>query len=262
MIILIVLLVAFLVFFFIVKPMILKPDTCVLFVGGLGSGKSLISVKKSIQLLRRQRRKARFYNFFHKRRPRPLPLLYSTIPVRISRKEYSVPLDDLTPVLAKKVVPRSVVFFDEVSLWLDQMTLKPKNAMQIEEFCTLFRHYSKGGFIVLNTQNTSKVNFHIRYCLNRAYHLAEFRKFLCFYWVKCRDLSLIDDEKSVNIGSLTDSYKTLFGILPFRRIYDTYCYSDRVADTPLQPSAPSKTLKTNHIARAPSVDVPPVINND
>lgn len=250
------------IIFLIIRPMFLKPDTCVLFVGGLGSGKSLISVKKSLQLLRRQRFRVRWYNRFHKNTPRPKPLLYSTIPVRISRKEYSVPLDDLTPVLAKKVVPRSVVFFDEVSLWLDQMTLKPKNAMQIEEFCTLFRHYSKGGFIVLNTQNTSKVNFHIRYCLNRAYHLAEFRKFLFFYWVKCRDLSLIDDEKSVNIGSLTDSYKTLFGLIPFRRIYDTYCYSERVSDTPIQDVPEYSTLKTNHIARAPGVDVKPIIKDD
>ena len=215
MILIILLLVILFVVFFIIRPMFLKPDTCVLFVGGLGSGKSLISVKKSLQLLRRQRFRVRWYNRFHPKNPRPKPLLYSTIPVRISRKEYSVPLDDLTPVLAKKVVPRSVVFFDEVSLWLDQMTLKPKNAEQIEEFCTLFRHYSKGGFIVLNTQNTSKVNFRVRYCLNRAYHLAEFRKIWHFYWVKCRDLSLIDDEKSINVGSLTDSYKTLFGFIPF-----------------------------------------------
>lgn len=251
-----------LLWFFIVKPMRIKHDTCVLYVGGLGSGKTRISVSKAKSLTRRQRRKVRFHNFFHPKDKWQKPLLYSNIPIRLSAREYSVVIDDLTPVLATRVVPRSVVFFDEVSLWLDQMTVKPKNAQQIEEFCTLFRHYTQGGFLVLNTQNTAKVNFHIRYCLNRAYHLAEFRKFLCFYWVKCRDLSLIDDEKSVNIGSLTDSYKTLFGIFPFRKDYDSYCYSDRVSDTPLQSEKKFTCLKTNHIARAPSVDVEPILREE
>jgi len=256
---LLILIIFAIIIFFIVKPMILKPDTAVLFVGGLGSGKSLISVKKSLQLLRRNRSRVKWYNRFHKIK-RPRPLLYSTIPIRISRKEYSIPLDDLTPVLASKVVPRSVVFFDEVSLWLDQMTIKPANAQSIEEFCTLFRHYSQGGYIVMNTQNTSKVNFRIRYCLNRAYHLAEFHKFWHIYWVKCRDLSLIDDEKSVNLGSLTDSYKTLFGWIPFRRCYDTYCYSGRVSSTPVQPDTPFFKLKSNRIARAPKEVISPVLD--
>lgn len=161
------LLVIVLVVVFFIKPLILKPDTAVLFVGGLGTGKSLVSVKKALQLLQRNRFRVWFHNLFHKDK-RPRPILYSTIPVRVSRREYSTPIDDLTPVLAKSIIPRSVVFFDEVSLWLDQMTIKPANGQQIAEFCTLFRHYSKGGFLVLNTQNTAKVNYNIRYCLNRT----------------------------------------------------------------------------------------------
>lgn len=253
---------AIILVFIFIRPMFQKPDTCVLYVGGLGSGKSLISCKMAIKLLRRNRLRVRLHNLFHPRHKLPRPLLYSTIPVRVSRREWSIPLDDLTPVLAFKLVPKSVLFMDEVSLWLDQMTIKPKNAMQIEEFCTLFRHYTKGGYLVLNTQNTSKVNFHIRYCLNRAYHLAEFRKIWRFYWVKIRDLSLIDDEKSVNLGSLTDNYRTLFGFIPFRRLYDTYCYSERVSVTPIQPSSPFLSLKTNHIQRAPREDIPPIVKDD
>ncbi len=262
MVVFIILVVLAILFFIIFRPMFQKPDTCVLYVGGLGTGKSIVSVGMGKKLLRRNRFRVWLYNLFHRRNPRPRPLLYSNIPIRISRKEWSVVLDDLTPVLAYKVIPRSVVFFDEVSLWLDQMTVKPKNAESIEEFFTLFRHYTKGGYLVLNTQNTSKVNFHIRYCLNRAYHLAEFRKFWHFYKVKCRDLSLIDDEKSVNLGSLTDNYRTLFGFIPFRRVYDTYCYSERVSQTPLQSSHPFQSLKTNHIQRAPKEVIEPVIKND
>ena len=257
----IVALVVLFVLYLILRPYLMKHDTAILFVGGLGSGKSLISVKTALRLLRKQRFKCKWYNRFH-RHKRPRPLLYSTIPIRISRKEYSIPLSDLTPVLASKVVPRSVVFFDEVSLWLDQMTIKPHNAESIEEFCTLFRHYSLGGYIIMNTQNTAKVNFHIRYCLNRAYHLAEFRKFWRFYWVKIRDISLIDDEKSVNTGSLTENYRTLFGFLGFRKLYDTYCYSNRVSSTPLQPVVPFKRLKTNHFAKAPKTTVPPVVTTE
>lgn len=251
--------IALVILYFILKPYVMRTDTAILFVGGLGSGKSLISVKKSLQLLRKNRLKVKFYNLFHKVK-RPRPLLYSTIPVRISKNEFSTPLDDLTPVLAKKVIPRSVVFLDEVSLWLSQMEIKPKNAESISEFCTLFRHYSLGGYIVMNTQNTSKVNYNIRYSLNRAYHLAEFRRLWRFYWVKIRDLSLIDDEKSVNMTTLTESYRNLFGFIPFRKMYDTYCYSDRVSSTPVQEISPYNRMKVNHIARAPKETVSPILN--
>ena len=114
-----------LLLFFVLRPMFQKVDTCVLYVGGLGSGKSLTSCKMALKLLRRNRFRARINNLIHPLNKQPRPLLYSTIPVRISRREWSIPLSDLTPVLAFKIVPRSVVFMDEVSLWLDQMTINP-----------------------------------------------------------------------------------------------------------------------------------------
>lgn len=256
----IVILVILLTVIIIVKPYVEKHDTCILYVGGLGSGKSLISVGQAKRLLHVNRTKVKIHNLLHPKDKQPIPLLYSTIPVR-DGKGFSIPLNDLTPVLATKIVPRSVVFFDEVSLWLDQMTIKPANGASIAEFCTLFRHYTHGGYIVMNTQNTAKVNYNIRYCLNRGYHLAEFKKLWHVYWVKIRDLSLIDDEKSVNTGSLTENYRTKIGIIPFRKVYDTYCYSERVSPTPYQSTDSFQGYKVYHIARAPTQTVQPIVDD-
>ena len=230
---------------------IIKPDTCTVFTGGLGSGKSLVSVQIAKQLLRKNRRKVFFYNLFHRKEKRPRPLLYSTIPVRISKKEWSQPITDTVPILQQKIVLRSVVFFDEVSLYIDQMRTKFNNADALEEWCTLFRHYTQGGYLVMNTQNSSKVNFHIRYCLNRAYNLFEWRHIWRFYWVKIRDVSLAEDIKSIFTGQLEDEYKVKFGFLPFRREYDTYVYSGRVANLPEPPLAKRHHYKTNVLTRIP-----------
>lgn len=240
-----------------------KPDTCLVFTGGLGSGKSLVSVQWAKKLLRRNRRKVKWHNLLEriKRRSKakfaPIPILYSTIPVRVSRKEWSTPLKSDTPILAQRLVPKSVVFMDEVSLYVDQMTTTFANSDNLEEWATLFRHYTQGGFLVLNTQNTSKVNFHLRYCLNRAYNLQEWRHIWRVYWVRMRDLSLVDDVKSVSTTDLTDDYKLLFGWLPFRREYDTYVYSERVADLPVYEATPKAHYKTNFIAHLPKKKITP-----
>lgn len=238
-----------------------KPDTCLVFTGGLGSGKSLVSVQWAKKLLRKNRFKVRIYNLFHKEK-REVPLLYSTIPVRISRKEWSVPLEEGTPCLKTKIVPRSVVFIDEVSLYIDQMTVKFNNSRNLEEWSTLFRHYTKGGYLVLNTQNTSKVNFHLRYCLNRGYNLCEWRHIWRIYWVKCRDVSLVEDVKSVSADNLEDNYRLIFGWLPFRREYDTYVYSERVQKIPEQGRAPKKHYKTNTLVRIPEKLITPDLVTD
>ena len=69
--------IALLVFW--VKPYFIRYDTVIAYTGGLGSGKSLMSVKMAIKLLRKNRRKVKWHNFWHKKDQQPMPLLYSDI---------------------------------------------------------------------------------------------------------------------------------------------------------------------------------------
>ena len=79
------------ILFFIVRPYLIKYDTIIAFTGGLGSGKTYLSVKYALRLLTKQRLKVWFFNnigryirrIFHLKRPmeikRPKPMLYSSI---------------------------------------------------------------------------------------------------------------------------------------------------------------------------------------
>ena len=69
------------------KPYFIKYDTTVLFTGGLGSGKSLESVKTSIVLIRKQRfYKYKVPNFFEKRIKRPFKYFFNILKVRYKRE--------------------------------------------------------------------------------------------------------------------------------------------------------------------------------
>lgn len=116
--------VAAFIFYKIFKPYFLRYDTTLLMTGGLGSGKSLTSVKTAIVLIRKQRFKIKMHNFFkvklyntwvqwrnkvnnrkntklikkHKRAIYPIrtyrskkkqPLLYSNIPVHFKKHIFS-----------------------------------------------------------------------------------------------------------------------------------------------------------------------------
>lgn len=240
-----------LIIFFILKPYFIRHDSVVLFTGGLGSGKSFLAVKTAKKLLRKNRLKVWINNHLKPWKSKlEKPVLYSTIPVKISRKEMSYQLKQEHILLTERQIPLSITLIDEISLVRSQMEWKDVNDENIEEWCTLYRQYTLGGYLVMTTQNTSKCNYHFRYCVNSAFNLSKFRKFLCFYWVNVRNISLIDDIKSISDSHLEDSESRIFGI-SFGRSYDTYCFSNRVKTVPFGLPIKHKKLKTNHLPTLP-----------
>lgn len=262
MIYLIIFLIIFIIFIF-VKPYFINYDTVILFTGGLGSGKSLVSSGIALKLLRRNRFKVWWYNlwFWHKEK-KPKPRLYSSIPFRISRKEWATQLTAGHLLMTAHIDPMSVVFVDEISLFLDQMTIKFPASENVEEFATLFRHYTKGGYLVMNTQNSNKVNFHFRYCVNEALNLMHFKKWLpflpLFYTVRVRNISLADDIKTVEQGNKEDNMRIMFGLMPlFLKHYDTHCFSERYRTVPCRKEKIYTKLKTCKLLKCPSTKVTP-----
>ena len=232
-------------------------DTVVAFTGGLGSGKSFLSVDMAIKLLRRKRREVRWKNLFRKKGEKlPLPLLYASIPVQISKKESAVILTEKHLILQEKLVQGSVCFIDEIGSFCSQFDYKAKNADVFDEFIRFYRHYTKNGFIVCNDQCSENIVLQVRRRLNTVYNLMGFRKwFGLFYTVKVRNISVSEEIKTIEERDTEDNMTTLFGLMPIRRRYDTHCYSGRYDYVPDGDIQRHETLKKLDILRLPKKEV-------
>ena len=245
-----------------IKPYVIKHDTVALYTGGLGSGKTLVGVTDSIRLLRRNRLKIWWYNLlpWHKTK-KEKPMLYSSIPIRISKKEMSIDLKTEHITLTERLNEKSVVFIDEVGLFLNSFVtvVNNKNVKTVEEFATLFRHYTKGGYLVMTTQSTAKCNYVIRYCCNEAYVLSDFNTIPLIhtiYWHNIRHITLTDDIKTIEEGNAEDNGSIHFGFFG-RRKYDTYAFSERYNTVPTGTISTSNTLKRNDFIQLPNDYVEP-----
>lgn len=233
----------------IIKNYKLNYDTVIAFTGGLGSGKSLESCNISIKLLKKNRRKVRWHNFWHKEKKR-IPLLYSSIPVRISKTEWATELTEEHLLLRDKLIEKSIVFIDEVDSFANQFQYKNPNVIVgFDEFVRLFRHYTKGGYLVVNTQCSENIVLEVRRRINTVFNLMQFKKFLCFYKIKVRNISLSEEIKTIETDNAEDNYSYKIGIIPHFKRYDTYCYSDRYAVVPFASERLYNQYKKNNLLK-------------
>ena len=233
-------------------------DTVVAFTGGLGSGKSFLSVDIAIKLLKRKRREVWLKNLFNKKGEKlPRPLLYTSIPVSISKKENAVILTEKHLLLQEKLVPRSLCFIDEIGSFCSQFDFKAKNADVFDEFVRFFRHYTKNGYIVCNDQCSENIVLQVRRRLNTVYNLTGFRKWFGFiYTVKVRNISVSEEIKTIEEQDTEDNMTTLIGFLPWRKRYDTHCYSPRYDYVDEGTVEHHTTLQKLDILRLPKETVP------
>ncbi len=234
-------------------------DTIVAFTGGLGSGKSFLSVDMAIRLLRRKRREVWWKNLFRKKGSGklPRPLLYSSIPVRVSKKENAVILNENHLTLQEKLAEGSVCFIDEIGSFCSQFDYKVKNADIFDEFIRFYRHYTKNGFIVCNDQCSENIVLQVRRRINTVYNLMGFRKwFGLFYTVKVRNISVSEEIKTIEEQDTEDNMTTLFGFMPWFRRYDTHCYSPRYRYVNDGSTEQHKELTKLDILRLPKKELP------
>ena len=253
--------------FLIIKPYCIKYDTLVSFTGGLGSGKTFKSVETALVLYRKQRAKIIIYNLMHPKDKQPLPELYSNIPLRISRKKYALRLKKEHLLLQESIAPRSVCLLDEVDVFANQFQYNNPSIVNtkggeeygnFDEFCRFYRHYTKGGYLIFNTQATANENLTIRRRQNTVITLFHFRTWgipliapHVIYTVKVRNVTLSDDVKTVEENNAEDNMRLNIGLLPVIRHYDTYCYSGRYATVPKGTDTKFTKLKTNECLIAP-----------
>lgn len=219
-------------------------DTVIAYTGGLGSGKTYLSVNTSLRLLRKQRWRVRLHNFLqrvkrmlYKKYKMDLwekPLLYSSIPVRINKKEWAVMLKPEHLLLTKRIRYRSIVFIDEVGSWAKQFDYALPNIQDnFDELVRFFRHYTKGGYLVVNDQCSENIVLYIRRRLNTVFNLMHFKKwFGLVYTVRVRNISISEEIKTIEEEDTEDNMTILWGFMGFFKHYDTYCYSERYLTVP------------------------------
>lgn len=231
----------------ILKPYAVKYDTTLLFTGGLGSGKSLSSVKTGLHLYKRNTLKWRFKclsrrikNFAYKilKKPEKMvpmpvkPLLFSNVPICISDskkkgKVYSCPLTKEILTLQERIPENSIVLIDELPLLVNQFNWNLKEVKSnLNEFIALFRHYV-GGYLIVNGQAESEIVKQIRAKLNSGYWCFHFQKFWIFYRYKIIHYMVSENQTSSSTEFLDDSVKYTYGILPLRKVYDSRYMSER-----------------------------------
>lgn len=270
-------LLAILIVWLLNKFYFVKYDTIIAYTGGLGSGKSLNGVKTAIKLYNINLNKVLNHNFIEKIKSKlkkgyepklvDLPELYSNIPIQIKKGVYSKQLTTEMLLLNERINPLSVTFIDECSSFINQFEYKNPNCSTLDEFFRLYRHYTGvngvgAGYLVVTDQNSNMLEIHIRYRVNTVYNLMHFRKwFHFFYTVRVRNISLTEDIKTVENNNAEDNYKTLFGLMPLRKTYDTYCYNGRYSTVPRKQVKEHKSLKTNVLIKCPNVLYKPKTKN-
>lgn len=239
----------------------IKHDTILAFTGGLGSGKSFLSVNYAIRLYKKNLFAVKLKNFFRKEK-KPLPILLSNIPVLIKKNIYSYQLTERHLLLQERVPEKSVVFMDEIDSFASQYDFKEKNIVDIfDEFIRLFRHYTQGGYLVVNAQCSENIVLVVRRRLNQVVNLMNFQKFLCFYRVRVRNISISEEIKTIEEEDTEDNMTYKIGLIPLNRHYDTYCYSKRYNSVPISPFTAHNQLKTNTLLKNSKADYTAKIDN-
>lgn len=283
-----------------IKPYFIRYDTVVGFTGGLGSGKTFESVRLSIRELKKNRFRVRIYNLFQslKKQPcLPLPMLYSSIPIRISKKEYSRVLTASHLLLQEKIIGGSIVFLDEVDVWANQYAHNNPNIIEIpskkdldtdgyvagglfDEFVRLFRHYNATPCcepkLIVNTQATSNIITIIRRRINTVYYQSKFRiirlpllrfvpilnQFSNLYTYLVREITISDEIVNTSENMLGDACRRVIGFSSDFKHYDTHCYSVRVEHLSLSVPKAWNDKKTKRLLKCPYKKEKSLIDDD
>lgn len=148
--------------------------------------------------------------------------------------ESSIELTEDYLLLQSHINYRSIVFLDEIGGYVNQYEYNNPNVIYaLDEFVRLFRHYTRGGYLICTEQCSDSICKPIRVRLNKVFNLMNFKGYFnLFYRVNIRELSLSEDIKTIEEQNSEENMKVTIGLFPFRKRYDTYCYSERYNSVP------------------------------
>ena len=235
-IIIIVVIVAFLLFIYFKFFKIPKLKNVIFIDGGLGCGKSFYSVSLAIKLHKKALRNWNIKKYFckflglfskkYKNKELEKPLLYSNI--KLKNYEHVILTKELL-TRDNRFNYKSVVLIDEFSLFADQQLYKNQELNEkLQLFFKLFRHETKGGYMVVNSQSINDCHYSFKYILNDYFYIHHRIK-LPFISI----LAIRENVYSSDIGNVVNisnediefSLKKVIVFNNFYNKYDSYTYS-------------------------------------
>lgn len=214
---------------------ILKLSSVNLFTGELGTGKSALSLNRALitykcnlikfTLIYIFDNSSYIFKNYELLKWEDKPLFYSNIP--LLNTQYC----ELTKnILLRKVrIPnKSVIFIDEISLVVDNMDFKDQEInYNLKMFIKLFRHYSHGGSLFINTQNIQDNHYIIKRVINKYFYIHSKIRLPFISILKVREFLYSEDNSNINTIN-TDLETDLKTVIIFNKIfkkYDSICYS-------------------------------------
>lgn len=210
------------------------------FTGPLGSGKTVVSLAISLVCYHSVLMSWRIRSFFLKMFKKPIPekpLFYSNIPLAL--KNYcELTLDHI--LRRARFNYKSVVFIDEASLLADCYLSKDCKDISVDlmVFFKLFRHETRGGVCVVNSQQISDLHIALRKVTNSYFYLHDTvnSPFVPFFaWTHMREERYSEDGSTINNydEDVETSLKTCIFKKKVYKLYDTYAYESLTRDLPL-----------------------------
>lgn len=223
-----------------------KIGAIAVFVGGVKSGKSAVSVACAISNWKKEHRRWKIKSFFIKlinklfrRKKEPFalpeePLLYSSIPLRY------VPYVPLTREhLIRKVRfnYRSIVFLDEASLIADSQLIKDKDInTELLLFFKLFGHETHGGKCIINSHCISDLHYALKRTTSQYFYLHHLSSWIPFFSLAhMREERFSEDGTTLNVFNedVEESLKKVIFRKSIFKKYDSFCFSVLTDHKPL-----------------------------
>jgi hypothetical protein len=239
-----------------------KIDTVLFFTGAPGTGKTneminmaLKKYRENKKIVKKENRKIKRNDKLFKRNEelKELPQIYSNLPIKVSLFKYSKQLEVGHLLLLKRIPHKSIVVITEIGEIASQYDWGNLNVQDnLDEFVRCFRHYTKGGYLLLDDQSSSNAVVSIRRRTGIVINMMHFSKIFIFYRVQMRDLIISEDSKGSYTESYSDSLRTRIGMFPlFYKRYDTYHLSERYNSVPRYDDQEWVRLKTNKMLSLP-----------
>jgi len=248
------------------RPYFIKIDTVACFTGAPGTGKDLLGVDYAIAKYRSALREWRIKKFILGKKFNVLkPEFISSIPIllndNVKKPIFSKQLTLDIIILQVRLPQKSVVYWSDINKSVNQWSyVKPLVKNNIAEFVTQFRHYTKGGYFILNSQSSDLIAKEIRACIGTIYNLIKHNDFLgVVHWITLRRISISESVISVQETKMADNVSNTMRkwliTNPSLRRYDTYAYYGRVADMSYSDSPEHKYMNTNTYIVVPDDDI-------
>lgn len=213
-------------------------ENAMIYTGGIGAGKTYVSVRIAIKRYKESYRKYWFRRYVLRCKNLVPPAFYSTIPVRyrptiFHRPRFSKFLTKPILLMQEEIPLYSIMLIDEIELLISQFLIEFDGKSDMEQFITLYRQATKGGTIILNTQSINKCNHIVRYCLNSGFilnKLFSFRVPFTQFSIYCGTASKVDvttKKSELEIdeeGYMFHEPPKIVLFFQSEKHYDTYAY--------------------------------------